>query len=268
MSLGQFVKRQREKIGLTQDQVAAAAGISKPYLSNIETGKAKNPPTDVVLQMLEKAMAFNPGELTAMAHLLKTPADVRQKHEELQAEVEKLRGVLKGLMHGGKKGARKPAKKFPKHLPAKSAASADSNVWPIACGKVVPIINSVAAGYPHNFTDLDYPPSVADEYIRCPDLHDPQAFGARIVGDSMEPDYNQGDIVIFSPNTAPKNGDDCFVRFDANACWETTFKRFYQDTADSIRLQPLNSKYASQVYPSSKITGLWPAVLKIQKLRQ
>lgn len=40
---------------------------------------------------------------------------------------------------------------------------------------------------------------VAEEYVRSPDLADPDAFTARVVGDSMAPDYREGDIVIFSP---------------------------------------------------------------------
>ena len=71
----------------------------------------------------------------------------------------------------------------------------------VPAGKSVPVINRVAAGYPHHFTDLDYPPSVADEYVRCPDVHDTQAFATRVVGDSMEPRFHEGDIVIFAPNT-------------------------------------------------------------------
>ncbi|RPI62009.1 MAG: S24 family peptidase, partial [Planctomycetaceae bacterium] len=140
-----------------------------------------------------------------------------------------------------------------------------ANIGAISAGIAVPVINRVAAGYPHQFTDLDYPPSVADEYIRCPDMHDPQAFAARVVGDSMEPAYREGDFVIFAPNSNVRNGDDCFIRFDADG--GTTFKRFYQDTPEVIRLQPLNSKYPAQTHKVEKITGIWPAVFKIEKLR-
>ena len=63
----------------------------------------------------------------------------------------------------------------------------------------VPVINRVSAGYPKDFTDLSYPRGVADEYVGCPDVHDKDAFAARVAGDSMTPKYTQGDIVIFSP---------------------------------------------------------------------
>ncbi len=264
MSLSKIIRNRRVELGLTQDQVAAQAGISKPYLSNLETAKTKNPPSDMVLRGLEAALGFRSGELMRLAHLARTPLDVRQEHEMLEQEVQKLRGILKELLTNG---PRKPTgsvdldelyRRLAEPPPA-------GNVTTIAAGVLVPIINKVAAGYPHNFTDLDYPPSIADEYIRCPDLHDPQAFAARIVGDSMEPKYKPGDIVIFSPNTPPRSGDDCFIRFAQDG--GTNFKRYYEDEdKEAIRLQPLNSKYPAETYPREQISGLWPAAFRIERV--
>ena len=87
MSLSEIVRKRRGELGLTQDQVAARAGISKPYLSNIETDRTKNPPTDKVLVALERVLEFERGQLTRLAHLARTPADVRQEHEMLEADV-------------------------------------------------------------------------------------------------------------------------------------------------------------------------------------
>jgi len=246
---------------MTQDRVASQVGISKPYLSNIETGKAKNPPTDGILRGLERTLGFKTGELKRIAHLARTPLDVQHERDLLEAEVQKLRGVLKGLLT---------------HGPRKASGSVDldalnkrvnrlTNIKNLAAGPAVPIINKVPAGYPRHFTDLDYPPSVAQEYVRCPDMHDAQAFAARVVGDSMEPDYHEGDIVVFSPNTPARAGDDCFVRFEADAA--TTFKRFYQDEKNTIRLQPLNSEYPAETHPRERITGLWPAMYRVERLR-
>ena len=98
----------------------------------------------------------------------------------------------------------------------------------------IPIINKVPAGYPTDFTDLDYPPSVADEYVRCPDIHDPQAFAARVVGDSMEPAYREGDIVVFAPNTPAESGQDCFVRLNGRYNSTTSIPpTFIRDLAQS-----------------------------------
>jgi SOS-response transcriptional repressor LexA len=80
----------------------------------------------------------------------------------------------------------------------------------------------------------------------------------------MAPKYHEGDIVIFAPNTPARSGDDCFVRFAETS--DTTFKRFYLDD-DQLRLQPLNSAYPAKRYGRETITGLWPAVYRIEKIR-
>jgi len=241
---------------MTQEVVASQVGISKPYLSNIETGKAKNPPSDGILRSLERALTFRPGELVRIAHLARTPTDVRERYERFRAEMDRLRAVIREL-RGGKadeEGATPDTDFVPESR---------DDLW---AGVVVPVINSVAAGYPHHFTDLDYPPGMADEYIRCPDMHDPQAFAARVVGDSMEPEYREGDIVVFSPNAVARSGDDCFVRLEGDE--GTTFKRVYQDEEQTTRLQPLNRNYPAQTYPRQQLTGVWPALFKIQRIRE
>lgn len=125
----------------------------------------------------------------------------------------------------------------------------------------VPLINSVKAGYPAEFTDLGYPARVADEYVRTPDICDPDAFAARVVGDSMEPAYREGDIVVFSPSRAVKSGMDCFVRLEPDQ--ETTFKRVFferQDGQEVVRLQPLNNVYPPRTVPREGVAGVYAAV--------
>jgi len=57
------VKVWREFRGLTQQQLADAAGISKPYLSQIETGKRKG--TTEILSALAKALKVTLEEVIA-----------------------------------------------------------------------------------------------------------------------------------------------------------------------------------------------------------
>lgn len=249
--LGEMIRQRRQERGITQTQVAARARISKPYLSTIETGKARGSPTDRVLTALEEVLGFEEGALRKVAHLSRTPDDIRSEHEALSTEVHRLRSLLQ-------EGEAAPP-------PGTAAPAGRGNVVPVLPKGLVPVINEVTAGYPRDFTDLGYPPSVADEYVRCPDVSDEQAFAARVVGDSMMPAYVEGDIVVFSPNTPADNGDDCFVRFQDG---ETTFKRVYQDGPDAVRLQPLNSRYPAETFDRHEITGVWPAVFRIQRLRR
>ena len=261
MSLGDVIRQRREERDLTQDTVSAKVGISKPYLSNIETGRVKNPPTDRIIRALERTLGFGHGELNRLAHLARTPGDVRRDYEQMEAERNKLRAIVKAFL------AKAPKTQISGvDLDELAHQISGDDDWRVAAGPTVPIINKVVAGYPVNFTDMDYPPGVAEDYVRCPDIHDRQAFGARVVGDSMEPVYHEGDIVIFTPNTPAQPGNDCFVRFAEDG--GTTFKRFYRDAEDAIRLQPLNSKYPAETYPREKITGLWPLAYRIQKITE
>jgi phage repressor protein C with HTH and peptisase S24 domain len=129
----------------------------------------------------------------------------------------------------------------------------------------VPIINKVAAGYPTEFTDLGYPARVADEYISTPDLYDAQAFAARVVGDSMAPDYREGDVVVFSPERDTPDGADCFVRLDRDN--ETTFKRVYFERVgelERIRLQPINLAYPARTVNREDVAGLYAAAYVVR----
>jgi phage repressor protein C with HTH and peptisase S24 domain len=284
--LGPKLRRQRRRLGFTLDELTAKTGISKPYLSLIETGRVKSPPSDEKLRRLEHALGFTPGELVSQAHLQRTPRDVR--------------AMLHSLMKDGGAAARKKANG---HAAAATAAARDSaaalpgvpasalsttlddaylsgmlqelvdrqsgNVEHIPTNPAVPVINRVSAGYPKDFTDLSYPKGVADNYVSCPDLRDDDAFAARVHGDSMTPKYREGDIVIFSPAAAPRDGDDCFVRF---ADGQTTFKRVFFETGEGgkpvIRLQPRNEKYRPQVVPGDAVSGLYRAVYRYQRVDQ
>src|SRR5512145_1268827 len=84
--LGPKLRRQRRRLGLTLDELAGRTGISKPYLSLIETGRVPNPPSDEKLRRLEQTLGFTPGELVTQAHLQRTPRDVRAMLQKLLAE--------------------------------------------------------------------------------------------------------------------------------------------------------------------------------------
>ncbi len=258
MSLGQIIRDKREQLNLTLDEVSNRVSFSKPYLSTIETGKVKNPPSDELLTRLEKVLRFETGLLLHIAHLERMPSDVRGAYESREAENQRLRQALRKLA-----GKRAQSKEI-KELLAQTGSRADDGKSTMSAGRLVPIINKVAAGYPTDFNDLDYPVGIADDYVRCPDLHDPNAFAVRVVGDSMEPRFYEGDIVIFSPSLDVRNGDDCFVRFTMPH--ETTFKRVFFESDNKIRLQPRNERYSPTIVEGKRIDGVYRAVMRYEKL--
>lgn len=258
MALGQIIRQRREELGFTLDEVSQEVGFSKPYLSTVETGRVKNPPSDRLLVELEKVLEFDTGLLRHIAHLERLPADLRREYEAATAENRHWRQLVRSVV-----GRKTVPKKFNQML-KKSKLKLKEAASDVTAGRLVPVINRVSAGYPVDFDDLDYPAGVADDYVRCPDVHDPNAFAVRVVGDSMEPRFQEGDIVIFSPSARVNNGDACFIRFSAPH--ESTFKRVFFEKGDKIRLQPVNQSYAPQMVKAGRVNGIYRAVIKYEKL--
>ncbi len=258
MPLGEILRNKREELGFTLDEVSGKVGFSKPYLSTIETGKVKNPPSDELLRKLEQVLGFEPGLLLHIGHMERLPSDVRERYESTEAENKRWRQIVKNLM------AKKTQVEQLSETLKVDELEVEGPSLPIAPGRLVPVINRVSAGYPTDFDDLDYPVGVADDYIRCPGMHDPNAFAVRVVGDSMEPRFKEGDLVVFSPAAEVHNGDDCFVRFTSPH--ETAFKRVFFEDNNMIRLQPRNEKYSPTIVEGKRINGIYRAIVRFEQL--
>lgn len=235
LPVAQILRQHRLLQGYTLGRLALKVGISKSYLSMIENRRVARPPSKRLLTALEQALSLQPGQLLHAADWESTPAWLRAKVSPVTHDADTL---------------------------------CDRNIQPPIAPSAapIPLINRVAAGYPTGFTDLDYPARIADRYISCPDLDDPQAFAAEVVGDSMLPDYQQGDIVIFSPAAKVEDGCDCFVRLLPHH--DTTFKRVFFDprSPDMIRLVPTNPAFPPAEFSRRKIVGLCRAVRRYHRL--
>lgn len=267
-NLGDKIRSQRRRLGLTLDALSAHSGISKPYLSLIERGKVLNPPSDDKLRRLEQALGFDVSQLLAIAQIQRTPTDVRAVLQHLLQKKREETGSGNADAPAGGGAAIDLDAAYLTGALREIVEQRAQNVQTIPVG-TVPIINKVSAGYPREFTDLDYPRGVADAYMTCPDLSDPSAFAARVCGDSMQPKYREGDVVVFSPAMYPRSGDDCFVRFEDG---QTTFKRVFFENDETgkpaLRLQPRNEKYRPQITPAEKVTGLYKAMYRLEKVEE
>jgi transcriptional regulator with XRE-family HTH domain len=81
--LREILRARRVELGQTLTAVAAAAGISKAYLSMIENGKVAHPPARAVLLALARALDIDAGALHAAADLHNTPPAVRAELADL-----------------------------------------------------------------------------------------------------------------------------------------------------------------------------------------
>lgn len=296
--IGPVVRRARAALRLSLDQLAARVSCAKSYLSAIETCARANPPSEALLARLEHELGLARGTLCAMAQWHNTPEPVRASVLRLRSQQEAAEALVSHLRrHAGSPGSAPGASIDDLYRSGELRRLVD-RVSPEAGGEPhgpsgpprdgadtiarllpaqVPLINLVAAGAPVEFTDLGYPARVADRYVNAADTGDADAFAARVAGDSMEPLYREGDIVVFSPARPVKSGTDCFVRLEPDH--ETTFKRVYfeGELAESaaapgvapepaakgeqlIRLQPLNSAHAPRVVPRERVAGMYAAV--------
>jgi len=267
--LGAAIRRARLDANLTLVATADRVGCAKSYLSAVENGH-KGPPSRDLLERLERALGLSPGELTRPAAWSQTPRQVRDEMVALSVRDRNARRLAAIISAGGidesgrVRGSLDRAyqsgelQRLVEHVAGAAPPMHVESALPME----VPLINCVTAGYPTDFTDLGYPARVADEYVRCPGLGDPDAFAARVVGDSMSPEYREGDIVVFSPARDISDGADCFVRLAPDH--ETTFKRIYFDRDEQdreiIRLQPINNRYRPAVYERERVEGLYRAV--------
>ncbi len=290
---GDILRQHRRARGLTLAALAHAADTTPSYLSMIENHRVANPPSARRIDALERALGLR-GELhdaarwdatpPAVRHALRNAADQARRGRELaewlRASTDRRRAGGRGLDRLYRSGALR--KRIDRalgpdtgngrdpHATADHAAAPDQTPPPTTPtrpdpARAVPLINKVAAGYPRDFTDLDYPVAVADEYVPAYGVDDPDAFAATVVGDSMLPDYREGDIVVFSPAADVADGCDCFVRLEPDH--DTTFKRvFFDADAGTIRLQPLNPRFPPQVLPRQRVSGLWRAVWKLSRV--
>lgn len=254
---------------MTLDHLAGLTGISRAYLSQVENQRV-DPPRDEKIRRLEKVFDLRPGELIALAHLARTPQDVRDRLAQLHSAFTRAEQTVQTLIGRLSEGAANGQQEGPATGGAFPPAAEGGNVTsPAPVQRQVPIINRVAAGYPAEFTDLDYPAGVADEYLGAPPgLDDPQAFAVRVVGDSMEPKYREGDIVLFGPQAMVRSGDDCYIRFapESSQGQAATFKRVYFDSETTARLQPLNDHYAPTLVPLTEVAALYRAVYRYESL--
>ena len=238
-TFAELLRRKRLDVGLQQAELAGKVGVTASYVSLLECGKRPSP-SDEVTRSIERALGLAPNELVRLAHLERTPSDIR--HE---MDLERL--YREGIAH-------------------KAARTVDTPTPSIEFTRRIPLINKVSAGYPSDFTDKGYPVGIADEYVNIPDIDDPNAFAVTVVGDSMEPRLYEGDVLIISPEEAVTNGDICFVRVDQAGESSSTIKQVWHDDESSVRLESFNPRYASRIVPKESIGGIYRAVRRLEKL--
>jgi hypothetical protein len=99
------------------------------------------------------------------------------------------------------------------------------------------------------FDDGRFPVSGGWDQIRFPRVDDENAYALEVTGDSTEPLYRDGDVLIVSPNAAPRKGDRVVLRTTDGEVM------LVRRTAKMVELASLNPAHPNLVFPSSGSTG-------------
>ncbi len=120
-------------------------------------------------------------------------------------------------------------------------------------GKYVPVIGRLAAGEGVDTAEAEeHPPGWADSFIEY-DAAPEGAFAVRIVGDSMEPQYRDGDMVVVD-SRRPVDSGICCVIVDDDGERRAKLKRMRRK-AKRIVLESTNPDYAPMELSARKIAA-------------
>ena len=111
-----------------------------------------------------------------------------------------------------------------------------------------PVLGTVKAGYDYLAEEniVDYIP------FKVNGTDKENYYALNVVGDSMEPLFDNGDTVIVHKQDDFDNGDNCVVLINGN---EATIKKVYKGTT-GIKLEAVNPYYPPRVFTEEEIKEL------------
>ncbi|WP_290437967.1 LexA family protein [Aeromonas caviae] len=184
--------------------------------------------------------------------------ELRKEHGLTQQKLGELVGVKKSSISQWESGEHAPsgdnlvalARVFgvsPHWLSTGKGSPELPNVEPaeIPQGTRVPILSYVQAGQWREMCEQATAFDGSLEYVAAGVSVGSCAFGLWVRGNSMEPDFKEGDLLIVDPDEAPKAGDFVIAK---NGSEEATFKKYrsrgeYDDGRPRFELVPLNDDH-------------------------
>jgi phage repressor protein C with HTH and peptisase S24 domain len=120
--------------------------------------------------------------------------------------------------------------------------------------RAVPLIGLAQAGAGGYFDDAGFPAGQGWDEYAFPALNDEHAYALEISGQSMEPAYRDGEVIVVSPSAPIRRGDRVVVRTRAG---EVMAKELRRRTAKTVELKSLNAQHADRTLPAADV--LWMA---------
>jgi phage repressor protein C with HTH and peptisase S24 domain len=146
---------------------------------------------------------------------------------------------------------------------AKSLAATNTNVETFVqlienSGRVpprsVPLIGFAQAGSGGYFDDGGFPVGKGWDEIPFPAVNDENAYALEISGNSMEPTFRDGTVIIVSPAASVRRGDRVVTKTRDG---EVMVKELKRKTTKSIELRSVNPDHKERTLPMREV--LWIA---------
>jgi phage repressor protein C with HTH and peptisase S24 domain len=123
-----------------------------------------------------------------------------------------------------------------------------------AAAQRIPVIGYAQAGVEGYFDDGGFPTGQGWDEVLFPHVGDPHAYALEVSGDSMEPVYRDGDIVVVSPQASIRRGDRVVVKTVEG---EVMAKQLVRQSAKKIELLSINHAHEDRILNSEDV--LWTA---------
>ena len=120
--------------------------------------------------------------------------------------------------------------------------------------RAVPLIGFAEAGAGGYFDDGGFPAGEGWDEIAFPAVTDEHAYALEVSGQSMEPAYRDGDVILVSPSAPIRRGDRVVVKTRGG---EVMAKELRRRTAKTIELKSLNAQHADRALATADV--LWIA---------
>ena len=117
----------------------------------------------------------------------------------------------------------------------------------------VPLIGLAQAGSDGYFDDGGFPVGGGWDEVSLPEIADPNAYALEISGESMEPVFRDGDLVIVSPSAPIRRGDRVVVRTKDG---QVIAKQLARRSARRVDLKSLNPEHADYSFDLSDVTWM------------
>ena len=135
------------------------------------------------------------------------------------------------------------------HLVAGQRAIASARPGP----RRIPLIGMAQAGGDGFFDDGGFPVGGGWDEVSIPEVGDPHAYALEISGDSMEPVFRDGDMVVVSPSAPIRRGDRVVVRTTRG---EAMAKQLVRQSARRIELRSLNPEHPDYVFDLREVAWM------------